>query len=198
MLLNIKCNAASRLHVPIVTLSQYHVQDIAQVHQNAVRINAEPQTQFIIQSLLGLYTDNSTLSGPLQPRKLPAISPRAPRHQAHCGLPCTSTTNCTVRSKNTRRNSSVPGLSRVLQQLNRDVRIIWAFASEKQTRNIAIARLIVRLSGVRFITACSSSHVVIACNNLMAVLLACVRVVLLFKVADYDSLLRNLLPTWSE
>lgn len=69
----------------VVTLSQYHVQDIAQVHYNAVRINPEPQTQFITQSLLGLGTDNRTLSGPLQPRKL-QLRPvhRGTRHTVFC------------------------------------------------------------------------------------------------------------------
>jgi hypothetical protein len=56
-----------------------------------------------------------------------------------------------------------------------------SFANEKQNENITIARLIVTLSGVRFITACRSSHIVIICN-LIAVLLACVKVVLLFKI----------------
>jgi len=59
-----------------------------------------------------------------------------------------------------------------------------SFASEKQKQNITIALLIVRLSGVRFVTARGSSHIVMICS-LVAVLLACVGVVLLFKIKEF-------------
>jgi hypothetical protein len=87
-------------------------------------------------------------------------------------------TNCTVRYK-TKRLCTWAELSFVTAKLGRENK--FNFANEKQNENITIARLIVTLSGVRFVTACRSSQIVIICN-LIAVLLACVKVVLLFKI----------------